>query len=54
MLKWRRGLFGHNYRVATLSTFYPIVSGIIILFEIDRIINNMAQLMNKKAKIVML
>ena len=28
--KWMYGLFGHNYRVAALSTLYLTVSGIII------------------------
>ncbi len=30
VLNWTYGLFGQNYRVATLSTFYPTVSAIII------------------------
>ncbi len=30
MFEWRYGLFGHNYRIAMLSTLYPIVLGIII------------------------
>ncbi len=30
MFKWTCGLFGHNYRVAALSTLYLTVSGIII------------------------
>ncbi len=29
--KWTYGLFGHNYRVATLSTFHLTVLGIIKL-----------------------
>ncbi len=29
--KWTSGLFGHKYKVATLSIFYPTVSGIIIM-----------------------
>ncbi len=30
VLNWTHGLFGQNYRVATLSTFYLSISGIII------------------------
>ena len=30
VLNWTYGLLGKNYRVATLSTFYLTVSGIII------------------------
>ncbi len=30
ILNWTYGLFGHNYRVFTLSTLYLTVSGIII------------------------
>ena len=30
VLNWTYGLFGQNYRVATLSSFYLTVSGIII------------------------
>ena len=43
--KWTHGLFGHNYRVAALSTLYLIV------FEID---NNFDISKSKKLKIVML
>ena len=36
MFKWTYGLFGENYRVATLTLLYLTVLGIIIKFELDR------------------
>ncbi len=36
-LKWKLGLFGHNYRVATLFIFYPTVSEIIKLKSLGQL-----------------
>ena len=30
MFKWTNGLFGQNYRVATLSTFYVTISYLVL------------------------
>ncbi len=40
-IKWTYGLFGHKYRIATLSTLYLTILGTMLIlyhdkFEIDR------------------
>ena len=50
ILKWTYGLFGHNYRVATLSTLYltVLVTTFGVWNQLDN--SNIAKLMRKKAK----
>ncbi len=51
-LKWPHILVGYNYRFATISKFYPTVSGISIpsLKSIGQLNYNMPKLINPKSK----